>query len=135
MTTLPIFEAVRLTVWGVGFLLVWKALCRIRDWMTVRALLPGEAEITLPLGREVVHDALLLGCMAALAFSVAILQSYTAYLGAGRIPIISAASLWMLFWLEVRMLARIAYHPRFMVRWALLWALFAHVVVLAPVLF
>ena len=135
MTTLPIFDAVRLTVWGVGFLLVWKALGRLRDWMTLRALLPGEADITLPLALEVVHDALLLGCMAALAFSVAILQSYVAYLGAGRIPLISAASLWVLFWLECRTLARIAYHPRYMVRWALCWAVFAHIVVIAPVLF
>ena len=135
MTTLLIFDGARLTVWGVGFLLVWKALGRIRDWLTLRTLSPGEAEITLPLAREVVHDALLLGSMAALAFSVAILQSYTAYLGAGRIPIISAASLWLLFWLEVRTLARIAYHPRFMVRWALCWALFAHIVVIVPVLF
>lgn len=134
MTTLIIFDAARLTVWGTGIMLIWLALGRTRDWITVRALLPSEGEVAMPLPREVVNDALLVGGMALLAFSVAIMQSYTAYLGAGRIPIISAASLWGLFWLEVRMLTRIAYHPHFMVRWALLWALFAHVVVIAPVL-
>lgn len=132
MTSLPIFEGIRLTVWGIAILLVWTALGRLRDWITARVLLPGEAEVTVPLSREVVNDALLVGGMALLAFSVAILQNFTVYLGAGRFPLISAASLWLLFWLECRMLGRIAYHPRYAVRWALCWAAFAHLVTFAP---
>ena len=135
MTSFPIFEAARLTVWGVGLVLVWLALSRLYDWFADRTLRPGEAEVTLPQSRDVANDALLLGVMALLAFSVAILQSYTAYLGSGRIPLISAASLWLLFWLECRFLTRLAHHPRYMVRWALCWAVFAHAVVIGPVLF
>lgn len=133
MTTLPIFEGIRLTVWGVGILLMWLALGRVRDWITLRTLKPGEAAIALPLTKDVAHDALLLGTMALLAFSVAILQNYIAYLGAGRIPLVSAASLWLLFWLQCRFLSRIAYHPRYMVRWALCWGIFAHLVTFMPV--
>ena len=132
MTTLPIFEGVRLTVWGVGILLVWLALGRARDWITLRTLKPGGAEIALPLSRDVANDALLLGGMTLLAFSVPILQNYIALLGAGRIPLMSAASLWLLFWLQCRVLYRLAYHPRYMVRWALCWAVFAHAASFAP---
>lgn len=133
MTSLPIFGAVRLTVWGIGIVLAWLALARLRDWATARTLRPGEAEIALPLAQEVTHDALLLGGMAILAFSLPILQKFTAYLGADRYPLIGGASLWLLFWLECRMLRRLAYHPRYMARWALCWVLFAHAVVIVPV--
>ena len=132
MTSLPIFGAIRLTVWGVGIVLVWLALARLRDWASTRVLRPGEAEIALPLSSDVINDALLLGAMALLAFSVPILQKFTLYLGADRYPLLGASSLWALFWLECRMLQRLAYHPRYMVRWALCWALFAHAVVIVP---
>ena len=135
MTGLSIFGAVRLTVWGIGIVLVWLALSRLRDWATARALRPDEAEIAVPLSRDVVSDALLLGGMALFAFSLPILQKFTAYLGAERYPLIGASSLWLLFWLECRMLRRLAYHPRYMARWALCWAAFAHLIILSPGLF
>lgn len=107
-----LFAAVRLSLWCVALVMTWTAIERLRDAYTLRALPAGNSAVRLQGEQAVAADALRLGAMVIFAFSVAIIQRFTVYLGSDRYPVMGVISLWLLFWIVARLLRRISYRPK-----------------------
>lgn len=131
-----LFEAARLSAWGLGIVLAWLLATRALDAAGLRWAPATGLAVAVPSVRAVKIDGALVAGLALCAFTPAILGNYVVWLDAGAVPkpVFAMFAVWALIALELRLLARLAYHPRFKVGWALGWIGFAHLTVLLDAL-
>ena len=139
-SAVALFEAARLSAWGLGLILVYLSLTRslnavhwhLHERGLVRVPTVRFAPPRSTAGNPTTFFAMLLGLIPILAFTQPIAAKHVGWLSIGPGPWASLCAVWLLCIIIVFLLWKLAFNPKRKMLVAGGWVALSHVVIWLP---